>query len=80
MSKYFENGMTVGDLKQFIKTLPNEIRVYMVTDRSDENWDEDNDRYRVAHPVAYLEKERIWDENDDTPETNLLLLVEEGDS
>ena len=34
----------------------------MLTDRSDDNWDEDKACYKRVHGIAYVDKEIIYDE------------------
>ncbi len=33
-------AMTAGELRKKIKNIPSDARVYMLTDKSEENWDE----------------------------------------
>jgi hypothetical protein len=71
--------MTVGELRKKIKSLPANKPVYMLTDKSADNWDCDNDRWRDVHPLSYVTCERIY--NNDMyggeDEYNLILEVEE---
>lgn len=68
--------MTVGELRKKIKNLPAHTPVYIVLDKwSDNAWDEDREMWRYAVPLAYVEKERLYDENMGD-ELNLLLEPE----
>lgn len=70
--------MTVGELRKKIKTLPADTKVYMLTDTTPDNWDEEKDRWRVVHPLSYVRQERVYCTDmygDD--ELNLILEVEE---
>ena len=76
--KNMDETMTVGQLRKYIKNLPADTPVFMVTDKaSPDAWDEEKDRWRYAHPLVYASRERNRGENmfeDD--ELVLLLEVE----
>lgn len=70
--------MTVGELKQKIKTLPNDTPVYLLVDKSPENWDEENDRWSRVYPLSYVTRERLYNSDGyGKDELNCLLEVEE---
>jgi hypothetical protein len=70
--------MTVGELRQKIKNLPANMPVFLLTDKSPENWDVDNDRWHQVWPLSYVTRERVYSENMfDDDEYNLILEVEE---
>jgi hypothetical protein len=70
--------MTVGELRNKIKTLPANMPVYMLTDLTLDNWDDDNERWREVHPLSYVEREKNLASDEYTnDEYNLILRVEE---
>lgn len=74
--------MTVGDLKKYIKNLPNDTKVYMLTDKSPTNWDDERGRWAVVHPLGLCSREALtegggFDDEDEDEELNLLLEIEE---
>lgn len=71
--------LTVGELIENLKIMPKSANVYMVTDRTDSNWDEDNAKYKCVHGIEYVEKEIIYpnDGFTDNTEINVLLEIEE---
>jgi hypothetical protein len=57
------------------------MKVYMLTDRSDDNYDEEG-RPIIVHPIEFVEKETLigndgWDNSD---EHNILLEISDHDS
>ena len=54
--------MTVAELIEKLKRLPKSAPVFMLTDRSDDNWDEDKACYKRVHGIAYVDKEIIYNE------------------
>lgn len=54
-----DEPMTVGELRKKIKNLPADTPVYLVTDKtSPYAWDDERERWRYAHPLAYASRER----------------------
>lgn len=74
--------LTVGELIEKLKKMPKSANVFMVTDRTDANWDEDNAIYRHVHGIEYVTKETIYPNDGiaDDVETNVLLEVEESEA
>lgn len=69
--------MTAGELRKKIHNIPSDARIYLVTDKtSPDAWDEDKDRWRYAHPLANVSRERVCDEFGEN-EYNVLLEVED---
>lgn len=68
--------MTVGELKKYIKNLPADTPVFLVTDKtSPDAWDEELGRWRYAHPLTYASRE--WNRSDEMyGEVELVLLLE----
>ena len=73
-----DEPMTVGELRKKIKNLPADTPVYLVTDKtSPYAWDDERERWRYAHPLAYASRERNYaEDNRDDDELVLLLEVE----
>ena len=72
-------AMTVGELKKYIRNLPNDTPVFMVTDKTSPGaWDEENSRWRFAHPLGSCSREHNYAENmfDDYDELALILEVD----
>ena len=71
-----DEPMTVGELRKKIKNLPADTPVYLVTDKtSPYAWDEEHDRWRYAHPLAYASRERNYS-TDMFGDDELVLLLE----
>ena len=68
--------MTAGELRKYIKNLPAETPVFLVTDKTSPGaWDEDKGRWRHAHPLAYASRE--WNRSEEMfGEDELVLLLE----
>lgn len=73
--------LTVGELIERLKKMPKTANVFMLTDRTESNWDEDNATFRHVHGIEYVEKEIVYpnDGFTDTKEINVLLLIEEDE-
>lgn len=67
--------MTVGELKKYLKNIPNDAHVYMLTDKSNSNWNDELGRWATVHPLSFCSKE--YNEDEDGDELNLLLEIEE---
>lgn len=72
--------LTVSELIEKLKKMPKSANVFMVTDRTDANWDEDNTTYKRVYGIEYVTKEIIYpnDGLTDSVETNVLLEIEEN--
>lgn len=71
-----DEPMTVGELRKKIKNLPADTPVYLVTDKtSPYAWDDEHDRWRYAHPLAYASRERNYS-TDMFGDDELVLLLE----
>lgn len=73
--------LTVGELIEKLKSMPKSANVFMLTDRTASNRDEDNNKFIRVHGIEYVEKE-IVHPNDgwtDKIETNILLQIEEDE-
>lgn len=69
--------LTVGELIKKLQREPKDAKVYMLTDRSDNNWDEDRCSYKKVHGIEYVERETIYSDNCfDDDEINVLLEIE----
>lgn len=69
--------MTAGELRAKIRNIPSDAPVYLITDKtSPDAWDEENGRWRFAHPLVCVTRERNYDEEGDM-ELAILLEVEE---
>lgn len=76
---YESNAMTVGELKKYIRNMPNDTPVFMVTDKTSPNaWDDDRNRWRFAHPLAQCSREHNYVE-DMFGEEELVLILEVED-
>lgn len=73
--------LTVGELIEKLKKLPKSANVFMLTDRTESNWDEENATFRRVHGIEYVEKEIIYpnDGFTDNTEINVLLEIEEDE-
>ena len=71
-----DEAMTVGELRKKIKNLPADTPVYLVTDKtSPYAWDDERERWRYAHPLAYASRERNYS-TDMFGDDELVLLLE----
>lgn len=64
--------LTAGELRNKLKGVSNDTPIFIVLDKSDDNYDEDG-HLRFVHPVTYVERETVWSEFSDYPEKNLIL-------
>ena len=64
-------------MKKKIKNLPVDLPVYLVTDKNPDNWDEDNERWREAYPLVYVNRERHYGDGFEADEYNIILETEE---
>lgn len=73
--------LTVGELIEKLKKMPKSANVFMLTDRTESNWDEENAKFIRVHGVEYVEKETVYpnDGYTDKIETNVLLQIEEDE-
>lgn len=73
--------LTVGELIENLKKLPKSANVFMLTDRTISNWDEENNKFMRVHGIEYIEKEIVYpnDGYTDKIETNVLLQIEEDE-
>lgn len=55
--------LTVGELIEKLKKMPKSAHVFMLTDRTESNWDEENARFRRVHGIEYVEKETVYPDN-----------------
>ena len=64
-----------------IRDRPKAANVWMLTDRKESNWDEDNATFRRVHGITYVEKEIVYpnDGFTDKTEINVLLEIEEDE-
>lgn len=71
--------MTVRELIDKLEKMPKKAKVYMVFDKVSEGaWDEEQNRWRWAVPLANVSKEVNYGDGDDWgKETNVLLEVED---
>lgn len=51
--------LTVGELIEKLKSMPKSANVFMLTDRTASNWDEDNNKFIRVHGIEYVEKEIV---------------------
>lgn len=68
--------MTAGELRKYIKNLPADTPVFLVTDKtSPDAWDDEKGRWRHAHPLVYASRE--WNRSEEMfGEDELVLLLE----
>lgn len=71
--------LTVGELIEELKLKDKSLPVFMITDRTKNNWDEEYERFIIAHPIGYVGEECIcsndgWENEDDR---NILLMIPE---
>ena len=73
--------LTVSELMEKLKKMPKSASVFMLTDRTKSNWDEENARFSRVHGIAYVEKETVYpnDGFTDKIEANVLLEIEEDE-
>lgn len=73
--------LTVGELIERLKKMPKTANVFMLTDRTESNWDEDNATFRHVHGIEYVEKETVYPDDGftDSVELNVLLEIEEDE-
>lgn len=73
--------LTVGELIEKLKKMPKSANVFMLTDRTISNWDEENAKFIRVHGIEYVEKEIVYpnDGFTDMIETNVLLQIEEDE-
>lgn len=69
--------LTAGELRKKLSGVSNDTKVFVVTDKSDDNYDE-NYRLISVHPVETVEREWAYDEAGDGDELNLLLHLPQG--
>lgn len=48
--------LTVGELIEKLKKMPKSANVFMLTDRTESNWDEENAKFIRVHGIEYVEK------------------------
>lgn len=73
--------LTVGELLEKLKKMPKSAHVFMLTDRTKSNWDEENNKFMRVHGIEYVEREIVYpnDGFTDGIETNVLLEIEEDE-
>ena len=73
--------LTVGELIEKLKKMPKSANVFMLTDRTTSNWDEENNKFIRVHGIEYVEKEIVYpnDGYRDKTDTNVLLQIEEDE-
>lgn len=71
--------LTVGELIEKLKKMPKSANVFMVTDRTDANWDEDNATYKRVHGIEYVTKETIYPNDGLTDDVEINVLLEIGE-
>lgn len=69
--------LTAGQLRNKLKGVSNDTPIFIVLDKSDENYDEDGN-LKYVHPVTAVERETVWDEFSDYPERNLILHLDDN--
>lgn len=72
-----DEPLTAGQLRNKLKGVSNDTPIYIVLDKSDENYDE-NGNLKYVHPVTTVERETVWDEFSDYPEKNLILHLDDN--
>lgn len=70
--------LTVGELIEKLKRMPKSANVFMITDRTDANWDEDNAVYNRVHGIKYVTKETIYPNDGLTDDIEINILLEIG--
>ena len=73
--------LTVGELIEKLKKMPKSANVFMLTDRTESNWDEENAKFIRVHGIEYVEKETVYPDDGftDSVELNVLLEIEEDE-
>lgn len=73
--------MIVGELIERLKRMPKSANVFMLTDRTASNWDEENNKFIRVHGIEYVEKEIVYpnDGYNNNIEINVLLQIEEDE-
>lgn len=73
--------LTVEEVIEKLKKMPKSANVFMLTDRTISNWDEENAKFIRVHGIEYVEKEIVYpnDGFTDMIETNVLLQIEEDE-
>lgn len=51
--------LTVGELIEKLLKMPKSANVFMLTDRTISNWDEENAKFIRVHGIEYVEKEIV---------------------
>ncbi len=72
-----DEPLTAGQLRNKLKGVSNDTPIFIVLDKSNENYDE-NGNLRYVHPVTAIERETVWDEFDGEPERNLILHLDDN--
>lgn len=54
--------ITVKELRDKLKGVPNDANVFILTDASDENWDEENERWINVHAIENIYREKVFSE------------------
>ncbi len=72
-----DEPLTAGQLRNKLKGVSNDTPIFIVLDKSNENYDE-NGNLRYVHPVTAIERETVWDEFDCEPERNLILHLDDN--
>lgn len=72
-----DEPLTAGELRNKLKGVSNDTPIFIVLDKSDENYNEDG-YLRNVHPVTSVEREKIWDEFSDGYERNLILHLDDN--
>ena len=73
--------LTVGELIEKLKKMPKSAHVFMLTDRTEANWDEEKAMFKRVHGITYVEKEIVYPDDGFTNdiEINVLLQIEENE-
>lgn len=81
LKPFFMETLTVSELIEKLKKMPKSANVFMLTDRTESNWDEENNKFIRVHGIEYVEKEVVYpnDGYTDKIETNVLLQIEEDE-
>lgn len=72
-----DEPLTAGQLRNKLKGVSNDTPIFIVLDKSDENYNEDG-ILRNVHPVTSVEREKVWDEFSDEYERNLILHLDDN--